>query len=530
MISLAGRFGFIFGALCIVVLAALVYSANSSAKSAAALAGRQQRERMLTLKQLSEMESQSLVGFSTDYSYWDELASFTKNPTTKWGEENLTGPLESFRLSAIWIVDPTGRTVWRTPGAPKYYDPIDSETTREIIQKRALARHFFARCNSDFIEMSASPIVLSGDTKRTGPIFGVMVAGRIWDARRAREFERVSDAEITFSSPSTQDAPTLIHGQSGFEYNQHLAGAHGEPVGIRTFYQHDDLSEMLLIGREEATARISLAAVMIMPVVLLLAYLLVGKPLIAVRLSLETQSVDPLKRYRNSKCETGLLASIIEQSLRQQEELKVLNASLEAKVKLRTSDLEDAYEKTIAGLAKALEFRDEETEGHCQRVTSMVLRMARMYGMGPEKLVHVQRGALLHDIGKLAIPDRVLLKDGPLSPEEWKVMRRHPTIAMQMLEPIEFLRPALAIPHYHHEKWDGTGYPAGLKGEEIPIEARLFALVDIWDALRSDRPYREAWPLERVLEHIRSLSGNHLDPRVVELFFLMMEHDFEAAA
>ena len=187
---------------------------------------------------------------------------------------------------------------------------------------------------------------------------------------------------------------------------------------------------------------------------------------------------------------------------------------------LRRSNLELslAYDATIEGWSRAMDLRDHETEGHSRRVTEMTLRLARAMGMGEAELVHVRRGALLHDIGKMGIPDRILLKPGPLTDEELAVMRRHPAYAFEMLSPIAFLRPALDIPYCHHEKWDGTGYPRGLKGEQIPLAARIFAAVDIWDALRSDRPYRKAWPEERVCEHIASLAGTHLDPDVVRAF------------
>ncbi len=140
-------------------------------------------------------------------------------------------------------------------------------------------------------------------------------------------------------------------------------------------------------------------------------------------------------------------------------------------------------------------------------------------GIGAAELVHIRRGALLHDIGKMGIPDNILLKPGPLTEEEWEIMRRHPVYAFELLSPIAFLRPALDIPHYHHEKWNGKGYPSGLKGEQIPLSARLFAVIDVWDALRSDRPYRAGWPLEQVRDQIRKDSGTHFDPKVVEAFF-----------
>jgi putative two-component system response regulator len=177
-----------------------------------------------------------------------------------------------------------------------------------------------------------------------------------------------------------------------------------------------------------------------------------------------------------------------------------------------------AYDKTIQGWSNALDLRDKETEGHTQRVTEKTIKLARAAGLDENSLKHIWRGALLHDVGKLGIPDSVLLKPDRLTEDEWLIMRKHPTHAFEWLSQIEYLRPALDIPYCHHEKWDGTGYPRGLKGEEIPIAARLFAIVDIWDALTSDRPYRKAMDREDALEYILSQSGKHFDPKVVELF------------
>jgi putative nucleotidyltransferase with HDIG domain len=186
-------------------------------------------------------------------------------------------------------------------------------------------------------------------------------------------------------------------------------------------------------------------------------------------------------------------------------------------------DLTLAYDATIEGWSRALDLRDKETEGHTQRVTEMTESLARTLGVEGETLLHVRRGALLHDIGKMGVPDAILLKPGPLTEEEWVIMRKHPTYAYEMLSPIAYLKPALDIPYCHHEKWDGTGYPRRLKGEEIPLSARAFAVVDVWDALRSDRPYRPRWPEEKVLEHIREQTGKHFDPHVVEAFFQLLK-------
>jgi PAS domain S-box-containing protein/putative nucleotidyltransferase with HDIG domain len=194
------------------------------------------------------------------------------------------------------------------------------------------------------------------------------------------------------------------------------------------------------------------------------------------------------------------------------------NATLFDDVQRSNLDLISAYDTTLEGWSRALDLRDQATEGHTLRVTEVTMQLAQAMGTGAAELIHIRRGALLHDIGKMGIPDSILLKPGPLTEEEWEIMRRHPVYAFDLLSPIAFLRPALDIPHYHHEKWDGSGYPNGLKGEQIPLAARLFAVVDVWDALRSDRPYRAGWPIEQVREQISKDSGTHFDPQVVEAF------------
>jgi putative nucleotidyltransferase with HDIG domain len=176
------------------------------------------------------------------------------------------------------------------------------------------------------------------------------------------------------------------------------------------------------------------------------------------------------------------------------------------------------YDATIEGWSRALDLRDKETEGHTQRVTSLTLTLARQMGVKDEDLLHMRRGSLLHDIGKMGVPDSILLKPGKLTDEEWVIMKKHPQHAYDMLSPILYLRDALDIPYYHHEKWDGSGYPKGLKGEAIPFAARIFAVTDVYDALTSDRPYRKAWSKEKALDYIGEQAGTHFDPAVVKTF------------
>ena len=195
------------------------------------------------------------------------------------------------------------------------------------------------------------------------------------------------------------------------------------------------------------------------------------------------------------------------------------DAHLFSDLQRSNTELRLAYDATIEGWSRAMDLRDKETEGHTQRVTELTVTLARAAGMTGDQIAHVRRGSLLHDIGKLGVPDRILLKADALTEEEWATMRMHPQYAYDMLSSIDYLRPALDIPYCHHEKWDGTGYPRGLKGEQIPLAARIFMVADVWDALRSDRPYRSSWSEGQVRAYIREQAGSHFDPKAVDLFF-----------
>jgi PAS domain S-box-containing protein/putative nucleotidyltransferase with HDIG domain len=272
-----------------------------------------------------------------------------------------------------------------------------------------------------------------------------------------------------------------------------------EPVGVASLRESDDPAEAALAQREGFESYF------------------------AVPMTSRGELIGVLEVFHRRPCaldtdQQEFLATVASQAA-----IAIANVRLLNQLKHSNEELSNAYDSTIEGWSRALDLRDQETEGHSRRVTELTLRLARAMGFTEEELVHVRRGALLHDIGKMGVPDAVLLKPAPLCQEEWELMRRHPVYAHEMLSPIHFLAPALDIPYCHHEKWDGSGYPQGLKGEEIPLAARLFAIVDVWDALRSDRPYRRAWPCDKARDHIRSLSGTHFDPRVVEVFLRVVE-------
>jgi len=214
---------------------------------------------------------------------------------------------------------------------------------------------------------------------------------------------------------------------------------------------------------------------------------------------------------------TRITLQALAQIAAHERQLQEINRELEHS----NAELILAYDTTIEGWSRALEQRDRETQGHTRRVAGMTRKIAAKFGMTEEQLVHITRGALLHDIGKMAVSDSILLKDGPLTDEERELMQKHPLYAFELLSPIPYLQPALDIPYCHHERWDGSGYPRGLKGTEIPLAARIFAVADTWDALVNARRYHEAWSEEKVCEHIEERAGSHFDPEVVKVFLQM---------
>ncbi len=203
--------------------------------------------------------------------------------------------------------------------------------------------------------------------------------------------------------------------------------------------------------------------------------------------------------------------------------IAVENAMLLKELQRTNFELTLAYNTTIEGWSRALDLRDRDTEGHTERVTDLTIKLARRLGLGEAELIHVRRGAILHDIGKMAIPDSILLKPGPLTSPEWEIIRQHPRYAYELLSPITFLGQAIDIPHYHHEKWDGSGYPNGLKDNQIPLHARLFTVIDVYDALTSQRPYRSAWSKQKAIDYIRDQKGKHFDPAIIPEFLKTLE-------
>ena len=320
---------------------------------------------------------------------------------------------------------------------------------------------------------------------------------------------KVDAVNILLINPNTQ---TLYHAAS--------TGFHNEAIKNTQLYINDSLAGQAI--RTRATVHIPNlnATKMVHRAEMLAAEGFIsyfGVPLIA-----KGQIKGILETFHRSAMEPDAEWRNFLETLAGQAAIAIDNSMLFEELQQTNLNLSLAYDATIEGWSKALDLRDQETEGHTLRVTEMTLQLAEKMGMGTTDLVHIRRGALLHDIGKMAVPDSVLRKTGPLSDDEWSIMHRHPEFARDMLSSITYLREALDIPFGHHERWDGSGYPKGLVGEQIPLAARIFAVVDVWDALISDRPYRKSWKKEAALEYISEGRGVLFDPRVVDAFLQMI--------
>ncbi len=389
------------------------------------------------------------------------------------------------------------------------------------------------------VEYASGPVLmLSGPISQGGRVAGVMLVGRSLDglagALREESLAQVSfyaadgqvlastltvprpltsvQAEAVFSSQQTGSLVTPLS-DSGVSYNEiqsvwwvrntQTQGVLG--VSLATNF----LLQATQFTRNNALLLTSASAVLVMLVGLWVAGR-ITQPISRLKTAAQLATAGNLhvRVPANSQDEIGVLTQSFNEMMGSLNESK--------------QELLEAYEKTIEGWAKATELRDHETEGHSRRVTELSVALARSMGMSEEALVDMRRGALLHDIGKIAMPDSILLKPGRLTEDEIAVMRKHPADARGFIEQIEFLKPAMAIPYSHHERWDGTGYPQGLKGEQIPLEARIFAIVDVWDALTSDRPYRKAMEPGEAMAYIVDQSGKHFDPRVVAAFHKLM--------
>jgi len=319
------------------------------------------------------------------------------------------------------------------------------------------------------------------------------------------------EAERVQEALARQEEGSLLRSfqDSGIEYNELLA-----PLEVRAGEDIGLMGVALPTNFLVQTSQVTRTNTLLLMAVALILVVVVGM-LVAGRI---TRPIQDLKEAA-IKVAGGNLQIQVPRA--RHDEVGVLTQSFNSMVSSLSKskkDLLDTYDRTIEGWSRAVDLRDHVTEGHSRRVADLSVALASAMGMKGVQLEHLRRGALLHDVGKIAIPDHILLKKGKLTAKETKQMQQHPIYAKEFMEQIDFLKPAMDIPHFHHEKWDGSGYPTGLKGKKIPLPARIFAVVDVWDALTSDRPYRKAMGVNETMEYIDSESNHHFDPEVVEAF------------
>jgi putative nucleotidyltransferase with HDIG domain len=468
---------------------------------------------------------------SFDYTFWDEMVRYVRRPNRAWASSNIDTALSTYDVDGLWICDPAMRPVHSAlrPEVNAFTQLPVPPAALKWIRSAGPYYHFMVMTSLGPMEIMGASIHGSDDAAHTGPAQGYLFVGRVYSKDYLSEIGAATSSIASLGTPSRPGAkrdPYLM------EFDLPMIGWYGKPVANLKLVSVDETDMALKQSSIQYMLTVGSFLFVLLFVIGWFLYVWVTRPLGLLSAALRRQEVGFLSKLKGQAGEMGLLARLIHEFFEQETELKASYDLLDERVKERTVELaqankklEAAYDATIEGLARALDLRDRETEGHSRRVAEMTLVLARSMGIPEEELEHYKRGALLHDIGKMGISDAILLKPEPLSDDDWQQMRLHPQFAAEMLGPIAFLHPSIDIPYYHHEKWDGTGYPHGLAGEAIPLSARIFAIVDVWDALSSDRPYRRAWPLNKVRRHIGSLSGSHFDPKVVDAMLEMMDAD-----
>lgn len=505
------------------------------------------------LHRIIDLKGQSLKEMTLDYTTWDEFVTFTLHPNETWGRNSLDAALGTYDCTAFWVFNIDNKTIYSiSPNYPKLIEfPNKNPYIFNLMKSDYI--HFFQVTNVGLVEFSGAYIRKGYDKKRTGTKYGYFLVARCWDNNLLDTISKLTGANvsITSASYSRKDIRCIAKDDGSIVYTQIIRDHNGLPIKQLKLETSSTVVRSLQKQNDKTLLLYTLFSVFLLVMLFITLFIWVSQPISIIVRSIKNKTPADLHNMENDTTEFGNLAQVVHNFFDQQNtlideiserkrvetelheeinrhklterELQKVRDFLEKRVVERTWDLINAYDRTIEGWSRALDLRDKETEGHCQRVTMLTILLAKEIGLHEQEIIDIKRGALLHDIGKMGIPDSVLLKPGPLTEDEWKIMKMHTVYAYEMLYPIEFLRPAIDIPWCHHEKWDGTGYPRGLKGEEIPIAARLFSVVDVWDALQSDRPYRKAWPNQKIFEYIKSLSGIQFDPQIVDLFVNTMK-------
>lgn len=511
---------------------------SNEARKASETAQIAAKEHAELIKQIQELQSTQLSSFIHDNHAWNDLSAKVQEASStpsvgdqaiKWFDQNVDSARALYRLDGVWVFSTEGKLIYSAGNREcrntlSKLSPYDVKRIfKDDPEQRIYDKYQTADGNRFFLKSTSGPLVHFVGTKITGEnstnVTGYMIAAQSWDQSFINQLGKRTDSDVqidykTNVSKDTESGTTAV-----------LRDNLGEPLGVIRYASNSRLQAHLSGLRDRTLYVLIIVSMLLISCTYVAIFKWIGEPLKKISGALTGGDLTELGDIDKYGQEFDQIGSMITLFFMQRDALTKSKEQLEIRVAERTKELRDAYDSTIEGWSRALEFRDQETEGHCRRVTTMTVRLASELGFNGEDLTNLRRGALLHDIGKMGIPDSILLKPGKLTPEERRVMEQHTIYAYQMLYPINFLRNCLEIPLYHHEKFDGTGYPYGLKGEQIPLPARLFAVIDVWDALRSDRPYRQAWPEDRVTQYLIENSGTHFDPDIVRAFLKISEEE-----
>lgn len=481
-----------------------------------------QTEKSATISNLIKLKEGPKRQFLIDNTNWDELYDIALKPSPGWLKANLGTLASRADFEAMWLVNRDGRTIdhWSLK-QNSFSDelPVKFDSILHARMDTAGTASGFVKVGNRLLRVGYAKTFKSDDDSRTGPFTGYLVAADDWTVE---DFAALSGLTQTSSAQRIMEPRAFrssrFDDMGNFEVAMPLNGFDDRPVAQAIFRGRNEA----VYQNIEATAKNTLLFITLLIAIIVstigVVLKRVQRPLFKIARAIAEERPELVMKIARGTDEVARVALLTTEFYAQRQQLQSINESLEQRVLERTQELEQAYDAVILGWSRAMDSKDKETEGHTQRVAEMSVYIGNQLGLDNETLVWLYRGALLHDIGKIGVPDAVLLKAGKLTDEEMAVIKEHPVLAYEMLKPIKFLEPCLSVPRYHHEKWDGTGYPDGLAGEEIPLLARIFAVADVWDALRSDRPYRKSWSESHTREYIAEQSGTHFDPEVVKAF------------
>ena len=510
--SISRRLVLLVGLLCAVALLAATFLRYDDEARLKEIGRTNTSERQRLVSGISASEGARPETWIRSFGARADVGRFLRKPdagTRKHLEISLRSGWKAYGIGSVSLFDLKGRrllTLASSPALRKWNPLVNLKPGRHSL------RSFYQRTPIGIVSTTTATVTVGGK-----PV-GTMAVVRPWTQTAIDRLARATGTRVEIISRSERNAYATELGQDRFNWFEELRDGKGHTIAYRHFSANSVAEALYRISVLRTQTFILLLVAGLLAAVGTFLGTYVGRPLRAMREAISEGSTASIQNLLEDSTEIGEQARVIENWLTVKNELVNSNEWLEREVRDRMRELNEAYIATIRALVTAMEYRDQETKGHCERVTEMATTLGRALRLTEIQIDDLRRGALLHDIGKIAIPDTVLLKPGALTIPERAMMETHAEIGYDMLKEIRFLDRALEIPRCHHEKWDGTGYPEGLAGEDIPLNARIFALVDVWDALSSNRPYRRAWPPEKVREHVVSLSGSHFDPKIVAAF------------